>query len=132
MIAVDTSALLAIAFDEPERDMFMAALKSADIALISAATIVEAQMVVFRRRGDAGLQILRDILNLPAFEIVPPDQAEIEIAHAAFVTYGKGNGHPAQLNFGDLFSYALAKSRGVPLLFKGDDFALTDVGVAGE
>ena len=131
MIAVDTSALIAITFDEPERDMFMAALKSADTTLISAASVVEAQMVVFRRRGDEGLAILRGVLELPVFEIVPPGPAEIAIAHAAFVKYGKGNGHPAQLNFGDLFSYALAKSRGVPLLFKGDDFALTDVEVAG-
>ena len=131
MIAVDTSALCAIVFDEPEGANFVSAIREAQEILISVVSVVEARMVVQRRKQSAGLAILDEILALPMFEIVSPGSAEIRIAHAAFVTYGKGNGHPAQLNFGDLFSYALAKSRGVPLLFKGDDFALTDVGVAG-
>ena len=88
-------------------------------------------MVIHRRRGKDALTILTEILSEPEFIIVPPGPVEIDLAHAAFVTYGKGNGHPAALNFGDLFSYALAKSRGLPLLFKGDDFALTDVVMAG-
>jgi ribonuclease VapC len=67
------------------------------------------------------------LLRLPVFEIVPPGIAELEAAYAAFVTYGRGSGHPAKLNFGDLFSYALAKVRGLPLLFKGDDFSHTDI-----
>ena len=131
MIAVDTSALCAIVFDEPEGANFVSAIREAQEILISVVSVVEARMVVQRRKQSAGLAILDEILALPMFEIVPPGSAEIEIAHAAFVTYGKGNGHPAQLNFGDLFSYALAKSRGVPLLFKGEDFALTDVEMAG-
>jgi ribonuclease VapC len=61
------------------------------------------------------------------FEIVPPGRAEMEAAYAAFVSYGRGSGHPANLNFGDLFVYALAKVREVPLLFKGDDFVHTDI-----
>lgn len=69
----------------------------------------------------------KDILDVPTFEIVPPGPEEIDMAHVAFVAYGKGQGHPAGLNFGDLFSYALAKARGVPLLYKGGDFARTDV-----
>jgi ribonuclease VapC len=64
-------------------------------------------------------------------EIVPPDAEQADIAHEAFVTYGKGHGHPAGLNFGDLFSYALAKARCVPLLYKGGDFAQTDIAAAG-
>ena len=130
MIAVDTSALCAIVFDEPEGANFVSAIREAQEILISVVSVVEARMVVQRRKQSAGLAILDEILALPMFEIVPPGSAEIRVAHAAFVIYGKGNGHPAQLNFGDLFSYALAKSRGVPLLFKGDDFALTDVKVA--
>ena len=74
--------------------------------------------------------LLDDLLRLPMFELVPPGADEAASAYAAFIAYGKGSGHPAQLNFGDLFAYALAKARGLPLLFKGDDFSHTDIGVA--
>jgi ribonuclease VapC len=130
MIAVDTSALLAIAFNEQERDAFTATIVDAEAALVSAVSVVEARMVTYSRKGENGLQILDGILALPNFEIVSPAAEELEIAHRAFVTYGKGNGHSAGLNFGDLFSYALAKARGVPLLYKGSDFARTDVAAA--
>ena len=70
------------------------------------------------------------LLRLPMFELVAPGPAEMDAAYAAFVAYGKGSGHPAGLNFGDVFSYALAKVRGLPLLYKGDDFAQTDIGSA--
>ena len=131
MIAIDSSALIAIILDEPERKSFLDVLDRAEKALVSAATLVESRMVAHGKGGEELVLAIDGIVQGYAMEIVPPGPAEIEIAHAAFVTYGKGNGHPAQLNFGDLFSYALAKSRGVPLLFKGDDFALTDVAVAG-
>jgi ribonuclease VapC len=127
MIVVETSALVAIVFDEPECREFVTAIKGARRALVSAASVVEARIVVFRRKGEGAVQMLNEFLSQPVFEIIPPGNAEIAAAHAAFVTYGKGNGHPAQLNFGDLFSYALAKTRGLPLLFKGDDFGQTDV-----
>ncbi len=127
MIVVDTSALVAIAFDEPECAIFQTILKNTEVVLISSVSVVEARMVIYRRLGEPVLSLLNNILDLPNFEIIPPSPAEIDIAHQAFVTYGKGSGHPAQLNFGDLFSYALAKSRDVPLLFKGDDFVQTDV-----
>ena len=71
--------------------------------------------------------LLDDLLRLPPFRVVAPEPAETESAYAAFVAYGKGSDHPAALNFGDVFSYALAKVRGIPLLFKGGDFALTDI-----
>jgi ribonuclease VapC len=71
--------------------------------------------------------LLDDILRHSVFELVSPDAREVEIAYQAFVAYGRGSGHPAALNFGDVFSYALAKSRNLPLLFKGDDFARTDL-----
>jgi ribonuclease VapC len=130
MIAVDTSALLAIVFDEPDREAFFRAILEAETALVSAATVVEARMVTYSRRGASALEILDGILAVPTFDLVPPDVEQVDIAHAAFVAYGKGQGHPAGLNFGDLFSYALAKARGVPLLYKGIDFARTDIAAA--
>jgi ribonuclease VapC len=127
MIAVDTSALLAIVFNEPERETFFKTIRKAESALISAVSVVEARMVTYSRRGESGLEILDGILGVPTFEIVSPGGEELDIAQSAFVAYGKGQAHPAQLNFGDLFSYALAKARGVPLLYKGHDFARTDI-----
>ena len=88
-------------------------------------------MVVHGRKGQPGVILLDDVLRQPTFELVAPDIRVMEIAYEAFVTYGRGSGHPAALNFGDVFSYALAKSRGVPLLFKGADFSLTDLERAG-
>ncbi len=130
MIAVDTSALIAILLGEPERDRFIAAIVDADHAVILAATVIEARMVAYGRGGAAMVAALDALIDGFGLTIVPLGDTEIPVAHAAFVTYGKGNGHPASLNFGDVFSYALAKSRGVPLLFKGNDFALTDVAVS--
>ncbi len=130
MIVADTSAIVAIAFAEPEREAFVAALDRAERTLVSSVTAVEARMVVHARRGQRAVVLVDDLLRLPFFEIVPPGAAEMDAAYAAFVAYGKGNGHPAALNFGDVFSYALAKTRGLPLLFKGRDFAETDIASA--
>ena len=130
MIAVDTSAIVAIVLGEPEREVFVATVQRADQALISTASVVETRMVVHGRRGERGVVLLDDLLRLPPFEIVPPGAAEMDAAYQAFVAYGKGSGHPAGLNFGDLFSYALAKVRGLPLLYKGEDFAQTDIAPA--
>ena len=127
MIVVDTSALAAIVFNEPERDSFVKMILAADKALVCTATVLEARMVVQGRKGQAGVLLLNDFLGLPVFELVAPTALELEAAYAAFVTFGKGSGHPAQLNFGDLFSYAVAKSRNLPLLYKGNDFACTDL-----
>lgn len=127
MIAVDTSAIAAIVFGEPERDLFRRAIADCAKVLLSSVSFVESRMVIHGRRGEKGTVLLDDLLRLPVFDIVPPSTAEIEAAYAAFITYGKGSGHPAALNFGDLFSYALAKVRGLPLLFKGDDFSQTDL-----
>lgn len=130
MIVVDTSALVAIAFAEPERGAFVGAIERSAKALICTVSLVETRMVVYGRRGDRAVVLLDDLLRLPCFELVAPDKTIADAAYAAFITYGKGNGHPANLNFGDVFSYALAKVRGLPLLYKGDDFALTDVASA--
>jgi ribonuclease VapC len=127
MIVVDTSALVAIIFNEPERATFVACIKQAERVHISTATALETRMVVFRRKGAPGLVFLNDILALPNMLLVAPDADTVEVAFDAFVAYGKGSGHPAGLNFGDCFSYALAKSSELPLLFKGDDFSETDI-----
>ena len=127
MIVVDTSALVAIVFGEPERALFLRAIAEAEAALVSTVTALEARMVVHGRRGQRAVVLLDDFLRLPPIELAAPGPAEAGVAYAAFVTYGKGSGHPAALNFGDLFSYALAKVRGAPLLYKGDDFAQTDI-----
>ena len=118
---------MAIALDEPERALFLTEIQRADRALISTVSVIEAKMVVHGRRGSRAVLLLEDMLRLPPFEIVAPSSAEMTAAYAAFALYGKGSGHPAALNFGDLYSYALAKTRGVPLLFKGDDFSQTDL-----
>lgn len=130
MIAIDTSALAAIAFEEPEWKAYETAILETDQVLISAVTVVEARMVIHRRRGERGLECLEAILASPMIEIASPGPVELDIAHDAFVRFGKGSGHRAALNFGDLFAYALAKSRGVPLLYKGEDFANTDIASA--
>jgi ribonuclease VapC len=127
VIAVDTSALVAIALGEPERAVFLDAILASGRALVSAVSAVEARMVLHARRGEAMVVLLNQLLELPPFEVVAPTAQDLAAAHVAFVLYGRGSGHPARLNFGDVFSYALAISRGVPLLYKGDDFKHTDV-----
>jgi ribonuclease VapC len=127
VIAVDTSAIIAIALGEPERRVFRRVIRHQDKALISTVSVVEARIVLHSRRGPRAVALFDGLLRLPMFEIVSPGRAEMEAAYAAFVSYGRGSGHPANLNFGDLFAYALAKVREVPLLFKGDDFVHTDI-----
>jgi len=130
VIVVDTSAIAAIAFAEPEREAFVQVLERAERCLISTVSVVEARMVVHGRRGQRAVVLVDDLLRLPLFEIVPPGPAEMDAAYAAFVAFGKGSGHAAALDFGDVFSYALAKVRGLPLLYKGSDFAETDIASA--
>lgn len=130
MIVVDTSALAAIVFAEPERDAFTGIIRQARRVLISTPAVLELRMVVHGRRGERAGVMVDDLLRLPMFEWVAPGRAETDAAYAAFVAFGEGSGHPAGLNFGDVFSYALAKVRGLPLLFKGEDFAQTDIAAA--
>ncbi len=130
MIVADTSAIVAIAFAEPERAAFVQALEGADRVLISTISVVEARMMVHGRRGQRAVVLVDDLIRLPMFELVAPGPAEVDAAYAAFVAFGKGSGHAAGLNFGDVFSYALAKVRGLPLLYKGDDFSETDIASA--
>jgi ribonuclease VapC len=127
VIAVDTSAIVAIILNEPERPAFLNILRDASPALISTVSAVETKTVVYGRRGDRAVVFVDDLLALPIFAITAPDVADMQAAYAAFVAFGKGSGHTAALNFGDVFAYALAKVRNLPLLFKGDDFAETDI-----
>lgn len=125
-MVVDTSALLAVLFDEPEREAFIALLGGADDALISAATLLEASIVMQARTGDEGVADLDELLSAAAVRCVAVDQTQALLARTAFRRYGKGRA-PAGLNFGDCFAFALATAMERPLLFKGDDFARTDV-----
>jgi ribonuclease VapC len=127
MIAVDTSALVAIAFAEPEHEAFMQAIKTAGKALVRRVSVVETRMVIHGRRGQRAVILLDDLLRLPMFELVAPSPSEMD---AAFVAYGNGSGRPAGLNFVDVFSYALAKVRGLPLHYEGNDLAHTDMASA--
>lgn len=127
MMAIDTSALLAILLGEPEREHFQATLDETPEVLISAATLVEARMVACGRAGAAMVETLNKLIAEAGIAIVPVTAEQAGLAQEAFIRFGKGNGHPAQLNFGDLFSYALAKAQGIPLLYKGADFAATDI-----
>lgn len=125
-MVIDTSALAAIFFNEPERDAFRAAIIVANTRLISAATVLEAGMVIEGRRGGGAGREFDLFVVRAGLQIVPFDAEQAEIARSAWRKYGKGR-HPAGLNYGDCFSYALAKSTGEPLLAKGTDFAKTDI-----
>lgn len=131
MIVADTSALIAIILNEPERDRFTASIAAAERVGISVATVVETRLVLHRRGGAKLSKAIDLLLASGRFEMVAVDPDQAIVAHRAFVAYGKGTGHPAGLNFGDLFSYALAKARGVPLLYKGGDFVHTGIEAAG-
>ncbi len=125
-MVLDTSALLAVLFDEPERRAFNEKIAAASPRLISAVSFVETSIVLAVKRGDAAVRELDLFLARAAVEIVPLDADQGRVARRAYSLYGKGR-HPAGLNFGDCFAYALAKTTGEPLLFKGSDFTQTDV-----
>lgn len=125
-MVIDTSAVIAILQDEPERPQLMDRIVEASTRLISAASAVETSMIVLSRRGQSGLDILRDFLARTQIETVPFSPDHVELAVDAFRRYGKGR-HRAGLNLGDCFSYALAKATGEPLLFKDGHFVHTDV-----
>jgi len=126
---VDTSAIMAILLDEPERQAFIEKMVDAERCAVSAGSWIELAAVQVRGNRDyhAALDQLVERLSL-AIEPVSTQQALL--GHDAYREYGLGSGHAARLNFGDCFAYALAKATGEPLLFKGDDFAHTDVTAA--
>lgn len=125
-MVLDTSALLAVLFDEPEREEFTRRIAAASPRLVSAATLIEASVVVEARRGETAGRELDLFLHRADVQTVAVDADQVLVARAAWRRYGKGR-HPAGLNFGDLFAYALARASGHELLYKGDDFAQTDL-----
>ncbi|CAN7698923.1 MULTISPECIES: type II toxin-antitoxin system VapC family toxin [unclassified Ensifer] len=128
-MVIDTSAIVAIAFNEPDAETYEQKVVDAPRRFISAATILELSIVIEARLGEAGAAELDLWLYKAGVEVVAVDAEQIAIARRAWRSFGKGR-HPASLNFGDCFSYALAKSRNEPLLFKGDDFSRTDIEAA--
>ena len=127
-MVIDTSAILAVLQDEPERRAFNEIVEAADERRLSAANFVETSIVIEARYGADGVRDLDLYLAKAAVEIYPVDEDQALTARRAFRDYGRGR-HPAALNFGDCFAYALAVTLGEPLLFKGTDFAHTDVAV---
>lgn len=125
-MVIDTSALIAMLLDEPERDVFIGLLASADDPLVSAATLVEASIVMQAKAGDDGVADLDDLLAAAEVRCVAVDAAQARQARDAYARFGKGRSS-AGLNFGDCFAYALARATERPLLFKGEDFGQTDV-----
>ncbi|TWT05650.1 type II toxin-antitoxin system VapC family toxin [Reyranella sp. CPCC 100927] len=125
-MVIDTSAIVAIALDEPEAPSFEQRIADDPIRLMSAATVLEAAMVIETRLGEAGGSELDLWLYKVGVEIVPVGAEHADHARRAWRRFGKGR-HPAGLNHGDCFSYALAALTGEPLLFKGSDFAQTDI-----
>ena len=130
MIVMDTSALVAIMRHEPEEELFSHAVADASPCLLSAVSLHETSLVLAGRKlSDDDWRVLDALLEQAAIEIVPFDTALAHLARDAFLRFGKGR-HPAALNLCDCVSYALAKQRGAPLLYKGGDFARTDIASA--
>lgn len=125
-MVIDTSAVLAILFEELEATQFAVAIENDPIRLMTAPTVLEAMLVVEARKGEAGAREFDLMLHKANIDIVPFNKEHAEIARIAWQKYGKGN-HPAGLNLGDCFAYALSKSSAEPLLFKGNDFNQTDI-----
>ena len=128
-MVIDPSALVAILQDEPERRAFNELIEAATHRCLSTASFVELSIVIESRRGAEGIRDLDLFLATAGIELVAFDTAQARLAREGFRRFGKGR-HPAGLNLGDCFSYALARSLNEPLLFKGDDFPLTDVTAA--
>lgn len=127
---VDTSAIVAIVLDEPGADVLKDALAGSEHSRISAATYVEL-CAVLHRPGRPEIDRLVDrLLGAYAIQIEALDADQARIAAQAYRDYGRGSGHPARLNLGDVYSYALAAATGEPLLYRGEDFAHTDIGSA--
>jgi ribonuclease VapC len=126
-VIVDTSALMAIMLGEPDASTHLRAILAAPAARLSAASYLETGIVADSSRNPADGRRLDSLLRESRITIEPVTAAQALIARQAYRDFGKGSGHPAALNFGDCFSYALAKDTGEPLLYSGNDFGHTDV-----
>lgn len=133
MIVVDTSAIIAIFKVEADAERLAQAIERDPAPIISAANVLECSIVIRAAKMLADTEAearLEEMLSKARIDLRPVTADQVAIARAAHVQYGKGSGHPAQLNFGDCFAYALAKAIDVPLLYKGDDFGRTDIASA--
>ena len=128
-MVIDSSALIAILFEEPDASIYVSAILNNSLRLLSAASLVETSVVAMRLRAPDPVSVLDVLIENLEITIVPVDQEQANLARDAFRRFGKGR-HAAGLNFGDCFSYALAKQKGEPLLFKRGDFSLTDIASA--
>jgi ribonuclease VapC len=126
---IDTSALVSILDQEPEAERLAHAIATASERMLSAANLVETGIVMQVRRGDEAVRDFDLLLAKLKIEIIAVSAKQANLARKAFQRFGRGR-HPARLNFGDCFAYALAKDSGAPLLFKGEDFPQTDIAVA--
>ena len=126
---VDTSAIIAVLFDETDAGIYANAIAQADACRMSAATFVEVSIVVEAQTKNSGSRQLDAFMRRAGLTIEAVTEEQTHLARQAFTDFGKGR-HPAGLNYGDCFSYALAKATGEPLLFKGKDFAKTDLAAA--
>ncbi|HYD66344.1 type II toxin-antitoxin system VapC family toxin [Azospirillum sp.] len=124
---IDTSAVIAILRQESDADTYAGAIEDAPTRRISAANLLEAAVVIDGSRGPIASRRFDDFVREAALVVEPVTEAHVRIARDAYRDFGRGSGHPAKLNFGDCFAYALAKATGEPLLFKGNDFIHTDV-----
>jgi ribonuclease VapC len=130
-VIIDTSALVAILKLETDGPLYEAALAASPVNRISAGTYLEVSIVIDRAHDPLVSRRLDDILAAARIVIEPVSEGQVRIARAAYRDFGKGSGHPAGLNFGDCFAYALARDLDEPLLFKGDDFGHTDIPFVG-
>jgi len=124
---VDTSAVIAILRDEPDADSFAEAIENARIRRISAVNFVEAAAVIEGSRNPIANRKFDEFLRDAGLKVEPVSLEQAQIARKAYRDFGKSTGHPAKLNFGDCFAYALAKAMNEPILFKGQDFKHTDL-----
>jgi len=124
---VDTSAIVAILRDEPDAAQLAGAIEAAKIRRVSVVSFVEAAVVIDGSRDPVATRKFDDFVREAAFKIEAVDAEQARIAREAYRDFGKGSGHPAALNFGDCFTYALAKATNEPILFKGRDFTHTDL-----
>ncbi len=129
---IDTSVIIAMLKREPEAAAFATLIEDAPIARISAGTYVELAVVIDRSGDAVSSSALDPFLDKSGIQIEPLTASQARIARTAHQRFGRGSGHPARLNMGDCFSYALARDLGEPLLFKGDDFTLTDIEIVTE
>ena len=125
-MVVDTSAVLAILLQEADASVFAEAIETAELRLISAVSVLEAGILLRSRKGDVGEQELDTFLAASGLQVVPFDEEQALVARSGFSRFGRGR-PPAGLNFGDCAVYALAATRGEPVLFKGGDFSATDL-----